>query len=71
MLARYAACLFTASLLISNATSAETRISRGFVPLQDGIEITEIVGGLEFLWGVAALPDGAFLITERDGTIRT
>ena len=35
-----------------------------------GVEITEVLGGLEFPWGLTALPDGTLLITQRDGAIR-
>lgn len=34
------------------------------------IEVTEIVGGLEHPWSVEALPDGAYLVTERPGRLR-
>jgi len=54
----------------SFAVSADTRISRGFVPVEEGVKVTEVVGPLEFPWGIVALPDGQLLITQRDGYIR-
>ena len=64
--------VFTAATvsLLASAALAETRLSRGFVPVQEGVEITEVLSGLEFPWGLAALPDGMILITQRDGAIR-
>ncbi len=32
--------------------------------------MTEIVGGLDHPWGLALLPDGGFLVTERAGRLR-
>jgi glucose/arabinose dehydrogenase len=58
------------SFAASTAATADTRLSRGFVPVQEGVEITEVLGGLEFPWGLTALPDGTLLITQRDGAIR-
>ncbi|WP_454286433.1 PQQ-dependent sugar dehydrogenase [Rhizobium arsenicireducens] len=34
------------------------------------IEVTQIVGGLEHPWSVEALPDGAYIVTERPGRMR-
>ncbi|NOD33451.1 MULTISPECIES: PQQ-dependent sugar dehydrogenase [unclassified Ruegeria] len=34
-----------------------------------GIELTKMVSGLDTPWAVGVLPDGAFLITERDGDL--
>ena len=56
--------------LIATASLADTRLSRGFVPVQEGVATEEVLGGLDFPWGLAALPDGTLLITQRDGAIR-
>jgi aldose sugar dehydrogenase len=34
------------------------------------LELTEIASGLEFPWGMAALPNGDMLVTEREGRLR-
>jgi glucose/arabinose dehydrogenase len=36
----------------------------------DSIEVTEVAGGLEHPWGMAFLPDGRILLTERPGRLR-
>jgi glucose/arabinose dehydrogenase len=34
------------------------------------LEVTTIADGLDHPWGIALLPDGGFLVTERSGTLR-
>jgi len=34
------------------------------------IEVTAFSGGFDHPWGIAALPDGRFLVTERGGTLQ-
>ena len=36
----------------------------------DGMRVTRIASGLEHPWGLAPLPDGRFLVTERPGRLR-
>lgn len=54
--------LFALALALPNpATAVETSAGR--------MEITAVVTGLEEPWGLAFLPDGALLVTERDGRL--
>ena len=56
--------------LAIGAPAAATVISATEVPRTDGVQPTTIVEGLEHPWGVAWLPDGAMLVTERPGRLR-
>ena len=47
-----------------------TMISSDNVEATAGVRLTTVVDGLEHPWGMAWLPDGALLITERPGRIR-
>lgn len=49
---------------------AEPFMSRGAVTPDTGYRIATVVGGLEHPWGLAWLPDGSALITERPGRLR-
>lgn len=35
------------------------------------VQVTEVVSGLSHPWGIAVLPDGRYLVTERSGALRT
>lgn len=37
---------------------------------QTALDVTVFASGLDFPWGIAALPDGGFLMTERGGRMR-
>ena len=49
---------------------AETQFSTGDVATEPGVRLTTVVDGLEHPWGMAFLPDGGLLITERAGRLR-
>jgi glucose/arabinose dehydrogenase len=49
---------------------ADTRISRGRIAAEEGLRLTPVVEGLVFPWGMTWLPDGAIVVTEREGRVR-
>ena len=55
---------------VGPAHADETRFSTGDVTVEPGIHLTTVVSGLEHPWGMAFLPDGDLLITERAGRLR-
>ncbi len=50
--------------------AAQTAIIDGDVPAEGGFRRVVLVSGLEHPWGLAFLPDGDMLITERPGRLR-
>ena len=54
----------------TSVAQSRTVTSTGEAPVMDGVRLTTVVGGLEHPWGMAWLPDGAMLITERPGRLR-
>jgi aldose sugar dehydrogenase len=65
---RYLLLLWTvAPMLLSQPALAEDRT----LPTQAGaIKVETIAKGLHNPWGLAFLPDGQMLVTERSGTLR-
>lgn len=51
-------------------SSSSSLISQNNLTSTEGYEITTITEGLERPWGMAWLPDGSILITERPGRLR-
>ena len=66
--------LMCAGVLITGLTAAtafaETMVSEGHVPETTGVTKTDVITGLDHPWGIAWLPNGDKLITERDGALR-
>jgi glucose/arabinose dehydrogenase len=59
-------CALTAAALLFSLQSQATTIETE----QGAIRVTTITEGLEHPWGLAFLPDGRMLVTERTGTMR-
>lgn len=49
---------------------AEPYVTEGDVPVEGGFRIVTVVNGLEHPWGMAWLPNGNMLVTERPGRLR-
>lgn len=58
------------ALVASAPLAAEPAISGDDVPVLVDVERQLVVEGLEHPWGMAFLPDGAILVTERPGRLR-
>lgn len=56
-----------AAPFIPRRAAAANRVFAGPGPR---LRVVEVAGGLEHPWGLAFLPDGDFLVSERDGTLR-
>jgi len=65
---RMAGCLLAAALMLMsrNALAAEGEIDTK----QGSIKVQTFANGLEQPWGLAFLPDGRMLVTEKVGRLR-
>ena len=54
----------------SGEAAAPIPMDDGSIVSEDGLKLVPIAEGLEFPWGIAELPDGALLVTEREGRLR-
>jgi aldose sugar dehydrogenase len=59
-------CLSLAVACAQEATGAQS----GSAPSSTAIKVTEIASNLSNPWGIAVLPDGSMLVTEREGRLR-
>lgn len=59
--------LFLAAASLQTVNAQEIR---KFKTEKATIKVTEITSDLEFPWGMAMLPDGSILVTERDGILK-
>src|SRR5687768_5623210 len=67
-----AACQSPANGSAENAATQDSQATPAAAPGATGVtpQVTEIASGLEHPWSVALLPDGGFLVTEREGRLR-
>jgi glucose/arabinose dehydrogenase len=56
--------------IYAESLPAQPRITEGDVAAERGFRAVSLVQGLEHPWGMAWLPDGEMLITERPGRLR-
>jgi aldose sugar dehydrogenase len=58
------------ALVVAPAWAQEAPRSPTPAPAKLAIKVTDVVRGLEHPWGLAVLPDGRMLVTERPGRLR-
>jgi glucose/arabinose dehydrogenase len=56
--------------LLAGAAQAQPVLSEGRPPEVAGVRLVTVAEGLERPWGMAFLPDGSILVTERPGRLR-
>ncbi len=67
ILAITAATAFTAC---SGQAAPPEPLADGTIVSANGLRLVPVADGLEFPWGMAALPNGDLLVTEREGRLR-
>ena len=58
------------ALLVTPAWAQEAPRSSTPAPVKLAVKVTDVARGLEHPWGLAVLPDGRMLVTERPGRLR-
>lgn len=72
MQSRFALPMLVSALVFTSCrASTEIPISEGKIPKETGFELKVIADDLFLPWGIAWLPDGTAIITEKRGTLRT
>ncbi|MEM9939523.1 MAG: PQQ-dependent sugar dehydrogenase [Pseudomonadota bacterium] len=66
----FAAIAIASLSAFSVAAGAPTADADGAFVSEDGLKLVPLAEGLEFPWGLAELPGGDLLVTEREGRLR-
>ncbi|NOD91487.1 PQQ-dependent sugar dehydrogenase [Ruegeria sp. HKCCD4884] len=61
--------MFRVFMILFLSLSAVSAAAQTLPTSAGNIEVTQMVGGLDTPWAVGILPDGTFLVTERDGDL--
>jgi aldose sugar dehydrogenase len=70
LVAKFPGWLLIASLTVAPPAQAQAPRSPTPAPQSGALAVTTIAKGLEHPWGLAFLPDGTMLVTERPGRLR-
>lgn len=57
-------------LVLAGTIAAASAADRTIATQRGALRVTEVAGGLEIPWGMAFLPGGGMLVTERPGRLR-
>lgn len=66
----FTAATITLLAACGGQAAAPDAAADGSITTSDGLKLIPVADGLEFPWGMAALPNGDLLVTEREGRLR-